>query len=186
MTALSGKDEVSKDRIERYCLLLASSPTRRVAAILFRLPPVLLVSVDSKFQPSKAPEDLNAADVTFCVAVATPVDVAVLVGVLAAVAVSVGVLVDAGVSVDVLEGVLVGVAVSVGVLVDVGVSVDVLEGVLVGVTVSVAVAVKVGVSVAPLVSMIHVRLAGVGSILPAASMATTSKVWDPSTRSLKV
>jgi hypothetical protein len=85
-----------------------------------------------------------------------------------------------GVAVDV------GVGVEVTVGVEVFVGVDVFVGEEVGVLVGVFVAVDVGVSVevGVLISAIHVRTAGVGSLLPAASVAVTWNVCDPGSRLL--
>jgi hypothetical protein len=106
------------------------------------------------------------------------------------VAVSVGAGVNVGEAVGVEVCVSVGVSVGVNVLVGSGVSVgvDVFSGVLVGVSVGPTVAVGDGVYVAvgvP-VATVQVRLAGAGSMLPARSVAITSKVWVPSYRLLNV
>ena len=104
--------------------------------------------------------------------------VAVLVGVLVAVAVAV----EVGVLLGVLDAVGLTVAVAVAVDVDVAVSVgvDVFEGVAVGVSVGVS----VGVGIAT--STVQVWIAGVGSLLPAVSVAVTWNVCEPLTRLLKV
>ena len=81
-----------------------------------------------------------------------------------------------GVKVGVRVGVRVAVLVGVLVLVDVGVFVAVFVGV----------AVNVGVTVGPPVSTFQVRAAGVGSVLPAVSVAATTNVCTPLYRSLKV
>jgi len=98
--------------------------------------------------------------------------VAVLVGVLVAVAVEVGVL-DA-----------VGLTVAIGVAVDVAVAVSVGVDVFVGVAVGVSVGVSVIVGVAT--ATIQVRIAGVGSLLPAVSVAVAWNVCEPLIKLLKV
>jgi len=55
MTALSGIELVLKERTERYCFLLALSPSRKVVAETLVLPPRLLVWLDSSSQPSFEP-----------------------------------------------------------------------------------------------------------------------------------
>src|SRR5688572_8014037 len=55
MTALSGRLEVLKERMLRYCLSATSSPRLKVVAAVFIVPPAPLVSVDSSTQPSFVP-----------------------------------------------------------------------------------------------------------------------------------
>lgn len=59
ITAVSGNSVVLKDKMLRYCLSSTSSPRRRVVAVLSIVPPVPLVSVDSKIQPSSIRIDFN-------------------------------------------------------------------------------------------------------------------------------
>src|SRR5258706_2695796 len=53
MTAVSGRPApVLNDRMPRYCFFAASSPRLKVVAVVFNVPPALLVSADSRIQPS--------------------------------------------------------------------------------------------------------------------------------------
>src|SRR5215211_2104289 len=62
-TALSGSEDVLKCRMERYCRFLALSPRANVAAVGLIVLPMLLVSVDSSTQPSRAAPDLNCVTI---------------------------------------------------------------------------------------------------------------------------
>lgn len=145
MTAVSGSRVVLNERMLRYCLSSTSSPRRRVVAVLSIVPPVPLVSVDSRIQPSSIIIDFNVRVKTAWVGVGVTVGVDVLV----AVAVEVGVEVRVGVNVEVR----VAVAVCVMVTVAVGVAVLVLVAVAVEVDVLVTVGVAVIVSVGDSVSV---------------------------------
>ena len=59
--AASGRLPVLKESTERYCLSSELSPTRRVVAVEFSVPPRPLVSLDSSSQPSFAPVDWGVA-----------------------------------------------------------------------------------------------------------------------------
>jgi hypothetical protein len=52
ITAFAGMDDVVNDKIARYCLSVASSPRLMTEAVLLKVPPRLLVSLDSNIQPS--------------------------------------------------------------------------------------------------------------------------------------
>lgn len=99
MVALSGMMLVLKDRMLRYCFFDASSPTRRVWAVLSSVPPMPLVSAVSRVQPSSTPREPKV--------MVTMLGVRVRVTVLVAVAVAVIVTVGDGVKVDVAVDVLV-------------------------------------------------------------------------------
>ena len=71
MTAVSGRlDPVLKDKIARYCFLVASSPTLKVVEKLSIFAPKLLFSPASRIQPSCEPTDVK---VFVCVVTGTGV-----------------------------------------------------------------------------------------------------------------
>ena len=148
MTAVSGSRIVLKDKMLRYCLSATSSPRRKVVAVLSIVPPVPLVSVDSKIQPSSTGMDLSVRVKTVSVGVGAMVGVDVFVAVGVNVRVGEAPTVCVGVRVKVSVDVNVAVAVPVAVTVFVGVAVEVAVTVKVAVGSSVSVAVRVGVAVA--------------------------------------
>src|SRR4051812_23981840 len=81
MVALSGMGPVLKDRMPRYCFLLALSPRLNVVAVLLIAPPMPLVSDLSSIQPSCSLMEVNATVTTLGVRVFVGVLVAVWVGV---------------------------------------------------------------------------------------------------------
>ena len=57
ITALSGRAPVLKDRMARYCFLVASSPRLKVVLTASIVPPRLVFSPVSRIQPSEAATD---------------------------------------------------------------------------------------------------------------------------------
>lgn len=125
IVALSGMDAVLNESTARYCLSAAASPSKKVVPVAPNVPPLPLVSLDSRIQPSCAARDFNVIVNVLGVRVAVSVAVLVMVGVIVAVIVPVGEAVAVLVAVAVMVRVGVEVLVVVAVAVAVGVAVSV-------------------------------------------------------------